>query len=582
MALSKYTTEQTGVPNWKIALAVGGTLAAGVAIYYFLIRETSKKGGGSKTATDKSPDAINSVTSPSSECSSPKADDAVNLTPLEKAQSYKNKGNKYFKGGKYSEAIKCYDQAIETCPPENTVDLSTFYQNRAAAYEQQKNWECVLRDCTAALELNERYVKALQRRAKACEVLKDLDQALEDLTAVCIIESFQNQATLVNVDRVLKELGRMHAKEAMEDREPVMPSKHFIKTFFESFAEDPIFNSVDKEKEGDVDEAEHPPGKNTTNNGYLKARQHLQEGNYGEIIDCCQNELAIPFTPYKVESLLLRATLYQLRGESTKAMEDLTVLISIEDCPLKMQVNALVKRGSLHMQHEKVDSSLKDFDRAAILDPTNSDVFHHRGQIHLLIGKVDAAMSDFKTAVELNSNFPIAFVQRCYTDYRYAYQLGDKAKVEEVMKKFEEAIKNFPKCVECYVLYAQVLCDQGEHERADSYYIKALEVEPDNPTTLVHRALLILQWKGDLAQARSYITQALEIDEKCELAYENLATIEVQTGNLKRGVELFDKAIPLAKTEMEMAHLFSLRDAAVAQLKIVEKMGINIPNLGSL
>lgn len=76
-------------------------------------------------------------------------------------------------------------------------------------YKLQKNWECVLRDCTAALELNERYVKALQRRAKACEVLKDLEQALEDLTAVCIIESFQNQATLVNVDRVLKELGML-------------------------------------------------------------------------------------------------------------------------------------------------------------------------------------------------------------------------------------------------------------------------------------------------------------------------------------------------------------------------------------
>lgn len=59
--------------------------------------------------------------------------------------------------------------------------------------------------------------------------------------------------------------GRMHAKEAMEKREPIMPSNHFIKTFFESFAEDPIFNSVDKEKEGDVDETENPPGKTATN-----------------------------------------------------------------------------------------------------------------------------------------------------------------------------------------------------------------------------------------------------------------------------------------------------------------------------
>ncbi|KAK4290642.1 hypothetical protein Pmani_036470 [Petrolisthes manimaculis] len=584
MALSKYMLDETGAPKWKIALAVGGTVAAGVAVYYCLFRDTKKKAVQAKTVLKKAPAEVENssggVSSPGSE--SANSVDVANLTPLEKAQSCKNKGNKYFKGGKYGEAIKCYDEAIETCPEENKVDLSTFYQNRAAAYEQQKNWECVLRDCTKALELNERYTKALQRRAKACEVLRDLEQALEDLTAVCILESFQNQATLVNVDRVLKELGRIHAKEAMEKRDPVMPSKHFIKTFFESFAEDPIFNSVYKEKEGDVDEAEHPPEKNTVNNGYLKARQHLQEGNYGEIIKCCQNELANPLTPHKVEALLLRATLYQLRGESAKAMDDLTVLINLEDCPLKMSVNALVKRGSLYMQHEKVDDSLRDFDRAALMDPLNSDVFHHRGQIHLLIGKVDSAMSDFKKAVDLNSNFPIAFVQRCYTDYRYAFQLGDKAKVEEIMKKFDEAIQNFPKCVECYVLYAQVLCDQSEHERADGYYIKALEVEPDNPTTLVHRALLTLQWKGDLAQARNFITKALEIDEKCELAYENLATIEVQTGNLKRGVELFDKAIPLAKTEMEMAHLFSLRDAAVAQLKIVEKMGINIPNLGSL
>lgn len=74
-----------------------------------------------------------------------------------------------------------------------------------------------------------------------------------------------------------------------------------------------------------------------TSSGYLKARQHLQEGNYGEIIECCQNELANPLTPHKVEALLLRATLYQLRGEGKKAMDDLTELINIENAPLKVR-----------------------------------------------------------------------------------------------------------------------------------------------------------------------------------------------------------------------------------------------------
>ena len=48
----------------------------------------------------------------------------------------KNKGNKYFRGGRYELAIKCYSEAIEHCPKSKKSDLSTFYQNRAAAYEQ--------------------------------------------------------------------------------------------------------------------------------------------------------------------------------------------------------------------------------------------------------------------------------------------------------------------------------------------------------------------------------------------------------------------------------------------------------------
>lgn len=50
-------------------------------------------------------------------------------------------------------------------------------------------------------------MKALQRRAKACELTKDLQRSLEDVTAACVLEGFQNQTTLLTADRVLKELG---------------------------------------------------------------------------------------------------------------------------------------------------------------------------------------------------------------------------------------------------------------------------------------------------------------------------------------------------------------------------------------
>ena len=56
----------------------------------------------------------------------------------------KNKGNKYFRGGRYELAIKCYSEAIDLCPKSNKSDLSTFYQNRAAAYEQMVRFNITL------------------------------------------------------------------------------------------------------------------------------------------------------------------------------------------------------------------------------------------------------------------------------------------------------------------------------------------------------------------------------------------------------------------------------------------------------
>ena len=56
--------------------------------------------------------------------------------PFERAVQLKNKGNKYFKGGRFELAIKCYSEAIEVCPEDKKTDLSTFYQNRAAANDQ--------------------------------------------------------------------------------------------------------------------------------------------------------------------------------------------------------------------------------------------------------------------------------------------------------------------------------------------------------------------------------------------------------------------------------------------------------------
>lgn len=79
------------------------------------------------------------------------------------------------------------------------IMITSFFQN---------NMTDLVKDCSAALDLNPKYTKALSRRAKAFQNLGQLSECLEDVTALCILEGFSNPRSLEMADTVLKDLGR--------------------------------------------------------------------------------------------------------------------------------------------------------------------------------------------------------------------------------------------------------------------------------------------------------------------------------------------------------------------------------------
>ena len=64
--------------------------------------------------------------------------------------------------------------------------------------------------------------------------------------------------------------------------------------------------------------------------------------------------------------------------------------------------------------------------KAVEIDADNADIYHHRGQVNLLTEQIEEATSDFQKAVEINPEFPVAYVQKLYTDYRHAVQKNDQ------------------------------------------------------------------------------------------------------------------------------------------------------------
>jgi len=400
---------------------------------------------------------------------------------------------------------------------------------------------------------------------------------LLDITAVCILEGFQKQEHLMMVDAVLKELGRKCARQAVQNRKPSLTSTHFIQQYFQSFSEDPIMKTLNC--------ANHRIDGSDLS-GYEKALECLRQETYEGVISACNEDLSqLPSGSSPSMCLLLRGTFYILNKQMSLAFTDLEKVIDDQTASAPIRVNALIKRASLFIQqckdpHRDPELSLADFKKAEELDPDNADLYHHRGQVYLLIEQIDNAIADFNKAVELNPEFPIAYVQKLYTDYRKASMENSMEKVNNIINMFEAAVQKFPSCVESYALFAQVLSDQQNFERADKLYQDAQTMDPRNANLLVHRGLIQLQWRGDVARAVDLIKEAIQVDKKCEFAFETLGTIEVQRGNLSAAVELFDCAIPLANTELEMAHLYGLREAAVAQTTVSKDLGISLPTMG--
>ncbi|XP_048396559.1 mitochondrial import receptor subunit TOM70 [Stegostoma tigrinum] len=564
----------SGLSRWQLALAIGGPILLGAGAVYLWKKRTV-----SKRSERKAPEGSSSPVP--KEDSGRGESEADGLSLLDRAQAAKNKGNKYFKAGKFEQAIQCYTEAIGLCPVNQKQDLSTFYQNRAAAFEQLQKWNEVAEDCTKAVGLNPKYIKALYRRAKAYDKLDNKKECLEDVTAVCILEGFQNQQSMLLADRVLKQLGKEKAKEKYKNREPLMPSPQFIKSYFNSFTDDIISQPLlkgetpdeDKDKEGEAADI-----RGTERSGYLKAKQYMEEENYDKIISECTKEIESK-GKYLAEALLLRATFYLLIGNATAAQPDLDMVVSMKDANVKLRANALIKRGSMYMQQQQSQLSTQDFNMAADIDPQNADVYHHRGQLKILLDNVEEAVEDFDECIRLRPDSALAQAQKCFALYRQAYTGSNPLQIQVAVKGFEDVIKNFPKCAEGYALYAQALTDQQHFSKADEMYDKCIELEPDNATTYVHKGLLQLQWKQDLDKGLELISKAIEIDNKCDFAYETMGTIEVQRGNLAKAIDMFSKAINLAKSEMEMAHLYSLCDAAYAQTEVAKKYGLKPPTL---
>ncbi|XP_062850759.1 RNA polymerase II-associated protein 3 [Trichomycterus rosablanca] len=122
--------------------------------------------------------------------------DAENLKHVDEEQLrrqeaviHKDRGNAYFKEGKYEAAVDCYSKGMVA-----DATNALLAANRAMAYLKLERYVEAEDDCSKAIALDSTYLKAFARRATARTALGKLSEAREDFEQVLKLEPGNKQA----------------------------------------------------------------------------------------------------------------------------------------------------------------------------------------------------------------------------------------------------------------------------------------------------------------------------------------------------------------------------------------------------
>lgn len=158
--------------------------------------------------------------------------DPVKLQQLQEEQRkqeavmLKDRGNAYFKEGKYEAAVECYTKGIEA---DNTNAL--LPANRAMAYLKLNRFSEAEQDCSAALALDVTYSKAFARRAMARAALGKKREAIEDYEQLLKLEPGNKQA-ITEIHKLTTELKSSGCLVTEEKRiiQPINKPEHLRST----------------------------------------------------------------------------------------------------------------------------------------------------------------------------------------------------------------------------------------------------------------------------------------------------------------------------------------------------------------
>lgn len=185
-------------------------------------------------------------------------------------------------------------------------------------------------------------------------------KAMHDFTAMCVLDGFKNDAYAQSMERNLRIIADLEAKEILKDRVDRLPSKTFMGAYLDSFRKD----NVPETKPKDVE---------TGDGQFELAQYYLGQGDYSQAMEAYEKAVELN-TTHMAKALNMRGTFTFLMGNSQNAILDFDKAIELDP----NYVQTYIKRASIFMEQGNLEKTFAEFDTAISIDADDPNIYYHR------------------------------------------------------------------------------------------------------------------------------------------------------------------------------------------------------------
>lgn len=211
--------------------------------------------------------------------------------------------------------------------------------------------------------------------------------------------------------------------------------------------------------------------------------------------------------------------------------------------------------------------AIEAYAKVIALDSSDYDSFLEIIKLMEYLDKKEETIQLSKKLLEVYKKSPKAYII-------YADILESKGLLKEAAKIYEEGVKNNPQSKELIYNLASVYVRINEYVLAKTQFLKGYEIEKNNSVQLLNLGQ-ILFIENELIEAEKYFKLVISLKKLADLAYYELAKIEILKNDENKGLEYLNKALeidPKLISKVNESEIFkTIKSKTVVRVELVEK-----------